>query len=85
MVRFRKILCPVDFFPASLRAVDYALKLAANHGASVHALHVIAPVIGAAYGDPISVAPVLASMERQARRMLKGCEGRAHTRQSLHS
>ena len=56
MLRFERILCPVDFFPASLRAFDYAVKLAANYEASVHALHVVAPVIPGAYGSAINVA-----------------------------
>jgi nucleotide-binding universal stress UspA family protein len=77
MVRLRRILCPVDFFPASVRAADYALKLAANHGGTVLALHVLAPIIAAAYGDPINVAPVMADLERQARRSLKALQLKA--------
>ena len=71
MVRFQKILCPVDFFPASLRAFDYALRLAANYDAGVHALHVVAPIIPAAYGSPISIADITTEMETQSKRQLQ--------------
>jgi nucleotide-binding universal stress UspA family protein len=40
MTRIQKILCPVDFFPGSLHAFDYALQLARNYDARVVALHV---------------------------------------------
>lgn len=71
MVRFRKILCPVDFFKPSTHAFNYALKLAANYGAGVHALHVIAPVIPAAYGAPFSVEDLTADLEKESWRLLK--------------
>ena len=70
MVRFQKILCPVDFFKPSKRALDYALKFAANYGARVHALHVVAPVIPAAYGAPFSVQDLTADLEKEAKRLL---------------
>jgi nucleotide-binding universal stress UspA family protein len=70
MVRFDKILCPVDFFPASLRAFDYALKLAANYEARVYVLHVVAPVIPAAYGAPLSVEDLTADLEKESRKLL---------------
>jgi hypothetical protein len=34
MARIHKILCPVDFFPAAARAVDYAIALARKNKAS---------------------------------------------------
>jgi len=71
MIRFEKILCPVDFFPASLRAFEYALKLAENYGARIHALHVVAPIIPAAYGAAISIADITNEMEDQSRRQLE--------------
>jgi nucleotide-binding universal stress UspA family protein len=67
MLRFERILCPVDFFPASLRAFDYGVKLAANYEASVHALHVVAPVIPGAYGSAISVADVTTEMQAHSK------------------
>ena len=71
MVRFRKILCPVDFFKPSTHAFNYALKLAANYRAGVHALHVVAPVIPAAYGAPFSVEELTADLEKESERLLK--------------
>jgi hypothetical protein len=44
MITSKKILCPVDFFPASDAAVSYAAGLAANYGAGVHLLHVVTPL-----------------------------------------
>jgi nucleotide-binding universal stress UspA family protein len=40
-VRFGRILCAVDFSPASLRALDYAVSLAAPGGPGVTALTVV--------------------------------------------
>jgi hypothetical protein len=36
MITIKKILCPVDFFPASDMAVDYAATLAARYGAKMY-------------------------------------------------
>jgi nucleotide-binding universal stress UspA family protein len=44
MVRIQNILCPVDFFPASERATNYAVGLAKKYGARVILLHVVEPV-----------------------------------------
>lgn len=38
---FARILCPIDFSPASLRALDYAASLAAVHGPGIIALNVV--------------------------------------------
>jgi len=65
------MLCPVDFFKPSKLAFEYALKLAANYEAAVHALHVVAPVIPAAYGAPFSVEDLTADLEKESRRLLK--------------
>jgi len=40
MINIKNILCPVDFFPASDAAVNYAAGLAANYDAAIHLLHV---------------------------------------------
>jgi nucleotide-binding universal stress UspA family protein len=71
MVRFRKILCPVDFFKPSKQAFDYAVKFAANYEAAVHAVHVVAPVIPAAYGAPFSVQDLTADLEKESKRLLQ--------------
>jgi nucleotide-binding universal stress UspA family protein len=70
MLRFRKVLCPVDFFPASLRAFEYALKLAANYGARVHALHVIAPIIPSAYTMELYTEDLITGLERESKKLL---------------
>ncbi len=44
MVRIRKILCPVDFFPQSELALSYAASFAKAHRAGLHAIHVVPPV-----------------------------------------
>src|ERR1051325_5239772 len=40
MLNIDKILCPVDFFPASLRAAHYAIALAQNYEAKLYLLHI---------------------------------------------
>src|SRR5689334_8413267 len=77
MIRFQKILCPVDFFPASLRAFEYGLRLAANYEAAVDALHVVAPILPAAYGSPINIADLTNEMEKQAKRQLQDLKAKA--------
>jgi nucleotide-binding universal stress UspA family protein len=44
LVRIRKIICPVDFFPPSEAALSYATSLAKEYDARLHILHVIPPV-----------------------------------------
>jgi nucleotide-binding universal stress UspA family protein len=79
MVRFRKLLCPVDFFKPSKRAFDYAIKFAGSYEAAVHALHVVAPVIPAAYGAPFSVQDLTADLEKEAKRLLQKLQAEAAT------
>jgi nucleotide-binding universal stress UspA family protein len=40
-VLFRRIVCPVDFSPASLAALSHALRLAEESCAELHVLHVV--------------------------------------------
>jgi len=40
-VLFRRLVCPVDFSPASLAALAHAFKLAEENGAEITVLHVI--------------------------------------------
>lgn len=77
MVQFKTILCPLDFFKASSRAFDYALKIAANYGARVHALHVVATMMPAAYGAPFSVEDLTSKLEKESTRMLQKLKERA--------
>jgi len=63
MNKIKKILCPVDFFPASIRAVNYAARLAASYEAAVYLLHVVAPVID----DPYSYSSYMPQLVKQVR------------------
>ena len=69
MLRFKKILCPVEFFKASENAFAYAIKLAAHYDARVHALHVVAPVMPVTYA-PFSVEDLTADLEKEGTRLL---------------
>jgi nucleotide-binding universal stress UspA family protein len=66
MISIKKILCPVDFFPASDAAVGYAAALAGNYGAAVHLLHVVTPVAAAAYEYAIDTTEIMKAMEDRA-------------------
>ena len=45
MINIDRILCPVDFFPASDKAVDYAAGLAEIYNARVFLLHAVVPMV----------------------------------------
>ena len=62
MINIKKILCPVDFFPASDAAVNYAAGLAANYEAEIHLLHVITPIVMGAYEYAIDATEFVRSM-----------------------
>lgn len=66
MVTIKKILCPVDFFPASDAAVTYAAGLAANYDAEIHLLHVITPVAATVYEYAFDASEIVKSMEKSA-------------------
>jgi len=67
MIQIKNILCPVDFFPASLKAYEYALKLAANYHAGVTALHVVSTIVPTAYDFPLNLSEFAGAMQKQAR------------------
>ena len=71
MIAIKKILCPVDFFPASDAAVSYAAALAGNYEASIHLLHVITPVAVGTYEYAIDTAELMKSMEERSTDELK--------------
>src|SRR5262245_19942997 len=77
MVRFKRILVPVDFFPASLRAYEYALQLASNYDACVYLLHVVAPIIPSGYGAAFSVGDITTELLEESRRRLAKLKSRA--------
>jgi nucleotide-binding universal stress UspA family protein len=68
MVTIEKILCPVDFFPASERAVSYATGLAQIYNAKIHLLHVVVPVPAVAYEFPFDTSDIVKEMQAAATR-----------------
>lgn len=44
MLAIKRLLVPIDFSPASLLAVDYAIDVARRYGAAIEVLHVIEPM-----------------------------------------
>jgi nucleotide-binding universal stress UspA family protein len=71
MVRFKKILCPVDFFPASERALVYALKLAAKDGARLKLLHVVSLMVPPGYDFVVDSDSLLDKMEDSSQRQIR--------------
>ena len=76
--RFKRILCPVDFSPASLRAFDLAVQVAAMHGGRVHVLHVIPRIVASLMDIPITTSRWAAAQEEKARHELPKLTERAH-------
>ena len=70
MIQIKNIVCPIDFFPASLRAFDYALKLAAENDAKLHVLHVVSPALPAAYDFPVDISRLVASLVKTSKRQV---------------
>src|SRR6516165_6209610 len=77
MISITKILCPVDFFPASDAAVTYAVGLAANYDARIHLLHVITPLLPTAYEYAIDTVEIMKSLEKNAADEMSVIVGRA--------
>ena len=67
MIRIKNILCPIDFFPASLKAYDYALKLAAHYEAGIFALHVVSPIVPTAYDFPLNLSEYTGALQKNSR------------------
>jgi len=77
MIRFQKILCPVDFFPGSNHAFEYALKLAKNYEGRVVALHIVEPVIPTVYEPAFSVPDLTNALEKESKRLMKDLGAKA--------
>jgi nucleotide-binding universal stress UspA family protein len=77
MIKIKNILCPLDFFPASLRAFDYALNLAANYDAVLHVVHVISPIVPTAYDFPFNVSEYTGALQKNSRKELLKLGARA--------
>jgi len=65
MPRFGKILCPVDFDPNSIAALDIACELAQERKATVEVLHVVPIPLGPEVAIPFD------KLERMARARLE--------------
>jgi nucleotide-binding universal stress UspA family protein len=66
MINIKTILCPVDFFPASDAAVNYAAGMAARYDAEVHLLHVVTPVAAGTYEYAIDTTDIMRSIEKRS-------------------
>jgi nucleotide-binding universal stress UspA family protein len=71
MVRIEKILCPVDFFRASLQAADYATTLAASYDAKLHLLHVVSPIVYSAEQYALNLSEIIDALEKQSAREMR--------------
>src|SRR4029079_19519579 len=80
MIRIRKILCPVDFFPASKGAAEYAVALAKNYGAQLILLHVVEPVAVTGYAVPFNLADFVESMVDSATKEITRLAKRAEAK-----
>ena len=56
MLRLKKLLCPVDFFPASELAAMYAAQLADLYQARLRLIHVVSPVVPMFYDFSVDPA-----------------------------
>jgi universal stress protein A len=75
-MRFKKILCPIDFSKTSERAFEYALELARDYKASVHLLHVVEPVMSASFDMPIVYNDLTASLQKESKLLLEKLKAR---------
>ena len=80
MVRIRNILCPVDFFPASERAVDYAIELARTHKAKLTLMHAVAPLLSTAYDLRLNDEVMIKAMTEAANVLLRRLASRAKSK-----
>jgi len=80
MINIDRILCPVDFFPASDKAVDYAAGLAEIYNSRVFLLHAVVPVVPVAYEFPLNTAEIAREMQQAARGEMKKLVARIKTR-----
>jgi universal stress protein A len=71
MIHIKRILCPVDFFPASDKAVKYAAGLAEDYEAKIHLLHVVTPLLPVVQDFPVGTVAVMKSVEQVAAAHMK--------------
>lgn len=75
--RLKRILCAVDFSPASLRSFDLAIQLASLNGARIHLLHVIPRIVASVLDIPIATSRWTVAQEEKANRELPKLKARA--------
>jgi nucleotide-binding universal stress UspA family protein len=80
MISIKKILCPVDFFPASDAAAKYAASLAANYDATLHLLHVVSPIPPTAYDHMMNASEINKTMEDGAAEDMNNCMAKLRVR-----
>ena len=71
MITIKKILCPVDFHPASQNALKYATALAGSHNAKLKLLHVVEPLISSAYPYLLDVGSTSGSLKKDFEQRLE--------------
>jgi nucleotide-binding universal stress UspA family protein len=76
-LRFKRILCPVDFSPASLRAFDLAVQVASYNQAHIHVLHVIPRIVASLMDIPIATTRWTVAEEEKSKRELPKLKDRA--------
>jgi nucleotide-binding universal stress UspA family protein len=80
MINIDKILCPVDFFAASDKAVEYAAGLAEIYNARIYLLHAVVPVVPVAYEFPLDTAGIAREMQEASRHEMDKLVARVKTR-----
>jgi nucleotide-binding universal stress UspA family protein len=80
MINIDRILCPVDFFAASDKAVDYAAGLAEIYNAKIYLLHAVVSVVPVAYEFPLDTAGIAREMQEAARHEMNKLVARVKTR-----
>jgi nucleotide-binding universal stress UspA family protein len=80
MINIDRILCPVDFFAASDKAVDYAAGLAEIYNSRVFLLHAVVPMVPVAYEFPLNTAEIAREMQQAARHEMKKLIARVRAR-----
>jgi nucleotide-binding universal stress UspA family protein len=71
MITIKKVLCPVDFFPASEAAAMRAARIAADYGATLKLLHVVSPILSS-YKFPLNHVQAVKALEQTSARAMKG-------------
>jgi nucleotide-binding universal stress UspA family protein len=79
MVQIQRILCPIDFYPASERAADYAVALAKNYQARLTFLHVVAPILPKAYGVRMDLTNLVEALKEESTRRLQQLSKKAQS------